>query len=77
MTPLERFGQWALLELRQDGGGDIDGGAGQDKMLELGLIGYVTVAEPCGENCRCAEYYDEFPAECLRATPLAKLEEKP
>jgi hypothetical protein len=61
----------------QDGGGDIDGCAGQDKALDLGLLGFVTVTEPCGELCQCAEYYDEFPAECMRATPLAKLEKQP
>jgi len=77
MTPLEKFGQWCLLEMRSDGGGDLDGGAAQDKAQELGLLGFVTVTEPCGEECRCAEYYAEWPAECLRATPLAKLEEQP
>lgn len=77
MTPLEKFGQWCLLEMRDDGGTDIDGGSAQEKALELGLLGCVTVAEACGDECRCAEYYDEFPAECLRATPLAKLEQQP
>lgn len=76
MTPLERFGRWCILEMRTDGGGDIDGGAAQDKALELGLLGFVTVTEPCGDDCRCAEYYDEFPAECLLASPLAKLNEE-
>ena len=75
MTPLEKFGSWCLIEMRSEGGGDIDGGSAQDKALELGLLGWVTVLEACGENCRCVEYYGEFPAECLRATPLAKLEE--
>ena len=77
MTPLEKFGRWCLLEMRQDGGDDIDGGTAQDEAVRLGLLGYVTVAEPCGENCFCAEYYgsDEWPIRCLRETPLAKLDE--
>lgn len=76
MTQLEQFARWCLIEMRTDGGGDIDGGAAQDKALELGLLGYVTVAEPCGGECWCAEYYGEFPAQCLRYTPLAKVEEQ-
>lgn len=76
MTPLEQFGRWCLDELRSSDGCEIDGGAAQDKALELGLIGYVTVAEPCGDNCHCAEYYGEFPAECMRETPLAKGNER-
>ena len=77
MTPLEQFGRWCLTEMRQDGGGDIDGGVAQDKAIELGLLSHVRVAEPCGENCWCTEYYssDEWPVECLRETPLAKLDE--
>lgn len=77
MTPLEKFGRWCLLEMRQEVGGDIDGGSAQTKALELGLLGYVTVEEPCGEHCRCADYYapDEWPAECLRLSPLAKVDQ--
>jgi hypothetical protein len=72
--PLEKFGRWVLSESRYPEAGDVDGGAIQDKAIELGLLGYVTVAEPCGEHCACAEYFsaDEWPCECLRETPLAK-----
>ena len=75
MTPLERFGRWCIEEMRRDGGGDIDGGASQDKAVELGLLGFITVTGPCGEHCYCAEYDDKWPQECLRTTPLAKMDE--
>ena len=64
--PLAKFGAWCLGEMDRDGGGDIDGGAAQDKALELGVLERVTVTEPCGEDCYCAEFYGEFPAECIR-----------
>lgn len=77
MTPLEKFGRWCLDEMRGEHIGDIDGGAAQDKAIEFGLLGFVTVDEPCGEYCSCAEYYlDEWPVDCLRETPLAKGEPK-
>ena len=69
MTTAERdvkliaLGEWVL---EQDRESDICGGDVQDKAIELGLLHYVTVTEPCGELCHCAEYYDEFPSECLR-----------
>lgn len=72
MTPLSKqeyteklatLGQWVIDQSREY---DIDGGDVQDKMEELGLLVRITVNEPCGETCRCLEYYDEFPAECLR-----------
>lgn len=76
MTPLEKFGRWCLTEMSGDGGHDIACEAAQDKAIELGLIGYVDVAEPCGDECHCAEYHGQFPAECLRETPLANGESR-
>ena len=73
MTPLEKFGRWCLTELRGDG---IDYCAARDKAIELGLLGYVTVTEPCGENCDGEEWCVAFPIECLRETPLAKGDER-
>jgi len=67
MNKWEEFGRWCLKQLRDDIGTDLDGGAAQDKALELGLIEYVHVTEPCGEHCMCVEYGD-FPQECLRMT---------
>lgn len=58
----------AVLDSWPDGG--IDGGDLQDLGVRFGLLSPVTVTEPCNENCHCAEYYDEFPAECLRRVPL-------
>ena len=66
MTALEEFGKWCLKELRGENiGNDLDGGAAQDKAEELGLLIRVTVTEPCGDRCFCADY-DDFPTECLR-----------
>lgn len=62
----EEFGYWCLTELRGDNlGSDLDGGSAQDKAEELGLLIRVSVTEPCGDQCVCAEYGD-FPQECLR-----------
>jgi hypothetical protein len=61
---LAAFGLAVLEESRMELA-DLDGGWLQDKAEELGLLVRVTVAEPCGEQCRCAEYGD-FPRECLR-----------
>lgn len=46
--------------------GDIDGGWMQDRLEALGILTYVTVNEPCGEDCRCVEYANTFPTRCLR-----------
>lgn len=64
MTALEQFGL-AVLEESRDSLADLDGGWIQDKAEKLGLLVRVTVTEPCGDDCRCAEY-DDFPMECLR-----------
>lgn len=73
-TKLVRLAEWCLSEAREYNIGDIDGGSFQDKCEELGVLVTVTVTEPCGENCRCAEYYGEFPVECFRyPTPIQRL----
>lgn len=71
MTKWEEFGRWYFREMRTNGGGDIDGGAAQDKALELGLLQWVTVTEPCGEDCNCM-LYGEFPQECLQPVELVE-----
>ncbi len=60
-----RLGAWALKESRESWS-DLDGGALQDKAVELGVMVEVTVTEPCDpEFCQCAEYGD-FPQTCIR-----------
>jgi len=62
--PVRAFGLRVLEASRKDMG-DVDGGDIQDWALELGVLVQVPVTEPCGENCRCAEY-GNFPQECIR-----------
>ncbi|MCS6287732.1 MAG: hypothetical protein H8K10_02000 [Nitrospira sp.] len=62
---LADFGRWCLLQSREQGGCDLDGGGVQDQAEQLGLLERVTVTEPCGEACVCAEY-SSFPQICLR-----------
>lgn len=42
----------------------------QDIAVDHGLLTAVNVTEPCGPDCRCAEY--GFPAACYRKTALLK-----
>lgn len=64
---LADFGRWCLAQLREDAiGCDLDGGDAQDQAVKLGLLVEVTVDAPCGDTCHCAEYYGEFPVQCLR-----------
>lgn len=76
---LAELGRWCLTESRDNDCGDVDGGSLQDKAIELGLLAYVTVAEPCGEACACMDYYagDEWPHDCLRETERAALKGEP
>lgn len=69
------FARWVIAEHREELG-DLDGGSIQDKLIELGLLVGVEVTEPCGELCRCVEYFGEFPATCYRldAGVLPKLD---
>ena len=73
---LAQLGVWCLDESRQNDCSDIDGGSLQDKAIELGLLAYVDVAEPCNEACHCLEYEgsDGFPTRCLRYTDRAVLD---
>ena len=70
---LAQLGRWCLTESLGNDCSDIDGGSLQEKAIELGLLAYVTVTEPCGEDCACMDYYasDEWPHECLRETSAA------
>lgn len=67
---LAAFGAWAVGEFRCEIG-DVDGASAQDAMERLGVLHPVTVAEPCGEPCRCADY-GEFPIDCFRLDPLVR-----
>jgi hypothetical protein len=68
LLQLAALGLWALEETRAENlGGDLDGGAVQDKAESLGLLHNVEVTEDCGGDCVCVEY-GEFPQQCLRAT---------
>lgn len=67
---LAAFGAWAVGEFRCEIG-DVDGASAQDAMEHLGVLHPVTVAEPCGEPCRCADY-GEFPIDCFRLDPLVR-----
>lgn len=51
--------------------GDLDGAWLQDAAEACGLLVWVTVPEPCGDSCRCAEYYDEAPYQCLREVEVS------
>lgn len=62
---LLRFAKELLQEAYESGGGDIDGGWLQDTAFNYGLLEKVTVTEPCGDNCHCAEW-DDFPQDCFR-----------
>lgn len=63
---LAEFGRWALLHHRDNDCADIDGGTLQDQAIAFGLLEYVTVDSPCGENCVCVDYADSWPTQCLR-----------
>ena len=71
--PLARYGL-AIIEAHREDCGDISGDTLQDEAERCGLLTHVTVTEPCGDECRCAEYYagDEWPVECLRYSPAAR-----
>ena len=64
---LAAFGAWAAEEFREDLG-DVDGGSAQDAMERCGVLVAIEVTEPCGEECRCAEYGD-WPMQCYRYAP--------
>ena len=76
--PLAKFGRWCLTEMRESGGCDINGFDSQDEAIRLGLLYYVWADKPCGELCWCETYYcaADWPVQCLRETPLAKIVEE-
>lgn len=55
--------------------GGVDGGELQDTAVDCGLLEPNEVSEPCGENCRCAEYGD-FPVTCYRPTTALRASRK-
>lgn len=63
---------WTLRKFRDEEICDIDGGDFEAECKRLGVLTTVPVAESCGEDCRCAEYWGEFPADCLRYHPEVK-----
>ena len=69
MNPIDKklidFARWVISEHGHNFT-DLDGVSIQDKLIELGILHEVTVTGPCGERCRCAEYWDEWPNQCLR-----------
>ncbi len=69
IMPLAKLGAWALDTSREHMS-DVDGGDIQDQALGLGILEEVTMEAPCSEYCVCAEYYDEFPAQCMRYTKV-------
>lgn len=52
---------------------DVDGGTIHDAAMAAGLLHEVPVMEACGEGCRCADYYSDFPTVCVRPTALGKI----
>lgn len=50
--------------------GAIEGWDLQEIALRHGLLKPVEVTEPCGENCACAEYGDEFPMTCYKRSAV-------
>jgi hypothetical protein len=50
--------------------GDLDGGDLQEIAVECGVLREITVTEPCGEDCGCAEFHTTGPWTCYRRVPL-------
>lgn len=59
------FAQWVIAAHREECT-DVDGGAIQGKLQELGLLVITIEQDPCGDDCRCAAYDVEWPHECVR-----------
>lgn len=77
MTDLEQLRAFAqdILDFWPDG--NADGDDVQSLAVKHGLLRPVSMPEPCGESCYCAEFYspDEWPVNCFRKTPLVTGEE--
>ena len=50
--------------------GAVEGWDLEAMALKHGLLTPVTVTEPCGENCACAEYGEGFPMTCNKRTSV-------
>ena len=72
LRPLAEYGM-AFIEVHREDCGDLDGAWLEDTAQQYGLLHTVIVSEPCGEECRCVEYWlpDQWPVECLRYSPAA------
>lgn len=59
-----------VLAAHRDDFTDVAGDDVQEWATAVGLLAEVEITEWCGEDCRCAEYYDDadLPAKCLRLT---------
>lgn len=75
MSDIDQLRKFANRILEAWPEGYVDGGELQDAAIDSGLLRLKTPkpVEPCGENCRCADYYawDEFEQgiECYERTP--------
>lgn len=48
----------------------------QELAVNHGVLVEVTVTEPCGDDCMCAEVSD-FPLKCYRLSPSLQIGDKP
>jgi len=72
---VQLFAGLVLKEHRNDGyPGDLDGDFLQSAAVQAGLLEERTVAQPCGENCACAEATmpAEFPVVCYFTTEAGR-----
>lgn len=72
---LARFGRWSL-GFHLDGYHEKYSSYDRDAAFDLGILEEVRVEKPCHDNCQCKFYYNVFPRNCVRETPLAQLSEK-
>lgn len=64
---LVNFARWVITS-SSFAGSDLCGGQVQEVAHKLGLLEEISVSEPCGESCGCAEVGD-WPATCYRFAP--------
>jgi len=74
LNPWATLGMACLARSPENDCDPISGGALQQLAIDLGLLEYATVGEPCGDRCQCADYYgpNKWPAQCLRLSALGK-----
>lgn len=67
---LAQLGAWCLECHRENECSDIDGADIEKMAIEYGLMQWVEVEKPCGEDgaCWCLSYHGDggFPVDCLR-----------